>query len=217
LANSADETLIPAPLPMRFQFVSTLGEGGLGTVVKAIDTQLDTLVAIKTIKHELRNSDPRRYEDLRERFRREAIAGARVRSSPYIVTVYDQVVDAEGNAFLILEYVPGGTVKDRMERGPVSVEEALQVTADAATGLQAMHARSLVHRDIKPANIFLTEEGRAKVGDLGIVQMGDAPLQTRADGMNIGHGHPGTPRYMSPEQRTTTDLLPPHPINIVSG
>src|SRR3954466_1960538 len=84
---------VPAPLPARFRLEAVIGEGGLGTVVKAYDTHLRVHVAVKTIRHNLASEDPQQYTALRDRFRKEAIAGAQVRTSPYVVTVYDQVVD----------------------------------------------------------------------------------------------------------------------------
>lgn len=200
----------PIPLPPRYRFEAVLGEGGLGTVVKAYDTHLRTPVAIKTIRHEIASFDQHQYAQLRERFQREAIAGARplVRSSPHIVTVYDLVVDEAGNAFLVLEYVPGGTLHDYLIGGPLPLAIALRLTADAARGLMALHESDLVHRDIKPENLFLAEDGRAMVGDLGIVQMSTTTFRTRLD-YGSPQGHPGTPMYMSPEQALTTNVLMP--------
>ena len=198
----------PVPLPPRYRFEAALGEGGLGTVVRAYDSQLRVSVAIKTIRHALAAADPQRYDYFRARFEREAIAGARVRSSPYIVTVYDQLVGASGDLFLVLEYVPGGTLRDRLVGGPLPPDAALRLIADAARGLLALHEADMVHRDIKPENIFVAADGRAMVGDLGIVQMSTTTFRTRLE-YGSPQGHPGTPLYMSPEQATSTDALTP--------
>jgi serine/threonine protein kinase len=204
----ADNPASPAPLPPRYRFEATLGEGGLGTVVKAYDTQLHVHVAIKAIRHDLARTDPTRYEYSRARFEREAIAGALVRSSPYVVTVYDQIVGPNGDLFLILEYVTGGTLRDRLVGGPLPVAAALRLAADVARGLMALHEADMVHRDIKPENIFIAADGRAQVGDLGIVQMSATTFRTRLE-YGSPQGHPGTPLYMSPEQANTTDALTP--------
>ena len=206
--DDTDGILAPPALPTRYRFEAALGEGGLGTVVKAYDTQLRASVAIKAIRHGLARTDPQRYEYFRARFEREAIAGARVRSSPYIVTVYDQLAGQDGDLFLVLEYVPGGTLRDRLVGGPLPVPAALRLAADIAHGLIALHEADMVHRDVKPENIFIAADGRAQVGDLGIVQMSTTTFRTRFE-YGSAQGHPGTPLYMSPEQANTTDALTP--------
>ena len=128
--------------------------------------------------------------------------------------MHDLVIDAADNAFLILEYVPGGTLYDRLYPGrgkslvPLPVAEALRLTADAARGLRDLHDADLVHRDIKPENLFIAANGWAKVGGLGIVQMSTTTFRTRVD-YGSERGHPGTPMSMSPEQANTTDVLMP--------
>jgi len=114
--------------------------------------------------------------------------------NPNLVAVYDLVADTDGTLYLILEYVPGGTLADRLKQGTVPLEQALRWTADSCRGLQAAHDVGIVHRDVKPANIFLATDGRAQVGDFGITQIDDLSGRTRNT-----VGHPGTPLYMSPE------------------
>ncbi len=123
---------------------------------------------------------------------------------PNVVTVHDLASDADGTQYLVLAFVPGGTLAERIARGPLPVTDVLRITADVARALQAAHDRGLVHRDIKPANIFVTEEGRALVGDWGICQMDDISGRT-----NTATGHPGTPLYMSPEQERMATYLRP--------
>jgi serine/threonine protein kinase len=112
------------------------------------------------------------------------------------VTVFDLTIDTDGTRYLVLEYVAGGTLSERITtNGALSLTDMLRLTADIARGLQEAHKHGIVHRDIKPANIFLAENGHAKVGDFGIAQMDH--LSGRTHGVV---GHPGTPLYMSPEQ-----------------
>jgi hypothetical protein len=187
----------------RYRVEGKLGEGGIGTVVKAFDTRLKSMRAIKTLKRTMA-ADPETFGGLEERFTREAEAGSRMGINPNLVAVYDLVADTAGTLYLILEYVPGGTLADRLRQGPLPLADALRVTADAARGLHAAHAVGIVHRDIKPANIFLAADGRAQVGDFGIAQIDDLSARTRTT-----VGHPGTPLYMSPEQARMTAYLAP--------
>ena len=187
----------------RYRVEGMLGEGGLGTVVKAYDTRLKAMRAIKTLKRTI-TADPETFRGLEERFTREAEAGARMGINPNLVAVYDLVADTDGTLYLILEYVTGGTLADRIKQGPIPLAEALRWTADAARGLQAAHDVGIVHRDIKPANIFLNPDGRAQVGDFGIAQIDDLSARTRST-----VGHPGTPLYMSPEQAHMTAYVQP--------
>ena len=202
---NADETIVPALLFDRYRVEGTLGEGGLGSVVRAFDTRLRRTVAIKTLKRSFVMRDPTRLAALEDRFNREAIAGSRMGSHPNLVAVYDLITDNDGTLYLILEYVTGGTLAHHLRAdGPLPPEEALRLTADIARGLQAAHEHGLVHRDIKPANIFLAGDGRAQVGDFGIAQIDDLSARTETT-----TSHPGTPLYMSPEQSRETGYLRP--------
>ncbi len=183
----------PPLLLNRYRTEGKLGEGGLGTVVKAFDTRLKNMRAIKTLKRTI-TTDPEAFRGLEERFTREAEAGSRMGINPNLVAVYDLVADTDGTLYLILEYVPGGTLAERLKQGTVPLEQELRWTADSCRGLQAAHDVGIVHRDVKPANIFLATDGRAQVGDFGIAQIDDLSGRTRST-----VGHPGTPLYMSPE------------------
>ncbi len=203
MMGSADDA--PTGLLLdRYRVEGTLGEGGLGIVVKAFDTRLKRMVAIKTLKRASYTADPDQFRMLEERFAREAEAGSRVGSHPNIVAVHDLVIDAEKTQYLILEYVAGGTLAERIERGAIPLADALRLAAEIAHGLHAAHETGLVHRDIKPANIFLTASAHAKVGDFGIAQIDNLSGRTRAVS-----GHPGTPLYMSPEQERLAAYLRP--------
>lgn len=195
----------PAALLLdRYRVEGPLGEGGSGVVVEAFDTRLKRRVAIKTLKRANYTADPAHFRLLEERFAREAEAGSRMGSHPNIVGVHDLVIDAERTQHLVLEYLPGGTLAQRIARGALPVTDALRLTAEIARGLHAAHEAGLVHRDVKPANIFLTASAHAKVGDFGIAQIDDLSGRTRTTA-----GHPGTPLYMSPEQERMTAYLRP--------
>ena len=199
-----DGTDSPALLLDRYRVDRFLGEGGLGTVVMAFDTRLKRRVAIKSLRRSLYSADPEQFRRLEERFTREAEAGSRMGSHPNLVTVHDFVSDADNTLYLILEYVSGGTLAGRITQGPLPLADALQITAEAARGLQAAHDAGLVHRDVKPANLFIAGDGRAQVGDFGIAQIDDVSGRTQTT-----IGHPGTPIYMSPEQAGTTAYVSP--------
>ncbi len=189
----------------RYRVEALLGEGGLGTVYKAADTRLPRHVAIKVIKRSM-IGDPDLFRIIDDRFSREADAGTRTGSHPNLVTVHDLVTgdDPERTRYLIQEFVPGGTLADRIATGPLPLQDALRLTSDTARGLLAAHARGIVHRDVKPANIFIADDGRAQVGDFGIAQVESLSGRTSTTA-----GHPGTPLYMSPEQAGTTGYVRP--------
>ncbi len=204
MADDLDTTTVPVLLLDRYRVEGFLGEGGLGMVVKAFDTRLKRMVAIKTLKRASYAADPDQFRALEERFAREAEAGSRMGSHPNIVGVHDLIIDAEQTQYLVLEYLPGGNLAERIARGFLPLADTLRLAIEIARGLQAAHEMGLVHRDIKPANVFLTASAQAKVGDFGIAQIDDISGRTRATS-----GHPGTPLYMSPEQESMTAYLRP--------
>ena len=203
---NADGTTDPPLLLDRYRVEGLLGTGGLGSVMSAFDTRLQRKVAIKTLKRSLGPVDPVHLRAIEDRFSREAIAGSRMGSHPNLVAVYDTVAGPDDTLYLILEFVPGGTLDQRLRAaGTLPLGAALRLTADIARGLLAAHEAGLVHRDIKPANIFLAADGRAQVGDFGIAQIDDVSGRTQATA-----SHPGTPLYMSPEQERSTGYLRPN-------
>jgi len=204
MTGGTDATEIPALLLDRYRVDGLLGEGGLGTVVMAFDTRLKRRVAIKSLRRALYTADPDQFRRLEERFTREAEAGSRMGSHPNLVAVHDFVSDADKTLYLILEYVAGGTLAQRITQGPMPLDDALRITAEAARGLQAAHDAGLVHRDVKPANLFIAADGRVQVGDFGIAQIDDISGRTQTT-----TGHPGTPLYMSPEQAGMTGYVSP--------
>ncbi len=195
--------LSPTLLLDRYRVEGALGEGGLGTVVRAFDTRLKRTVAIKTLRRALA-ADTDTFRALEERFAREAEAGSRVGNHPNIVAVYDLVIGPDRTQYLILEYIAGGTLADRLRSGPMPAATALRLVVDGAKGLGAAHAVGIVHRDVKPGNLFIAADGRVQVGDFGIAQIDDLSGRT-----HTMMGHPGTPLYMAPEQSSGTGYMRP--------
>ncbi len=166
----------------RFQLVREIGRGGFGVVYEAQDRELGRAVAFKAIR------DGRGSPALREeRLLREAEAAARL-SHPNLVTLHDVGRGPEG-PFLVLELLRGRTLADRLDQGPLSLAEAIDVAVQVARGLAHAHAHGVIHRDLKPANVFLCDGGLVKILDFGLAH---AFGQRRVDG--------GTPAYMAPEQ-----------------
>ena len=171
-----------------YRVLEKLGGGGMGVVYKALDTHLDRHVALKFLPPELTRDD-----DARERFVLEAKAASAL-DHPNICTVYDIDSTPDGQLFIAMGFYDGETLKKRIERGPLPIEEALDITVQIAEGLVEAHRAGIIHRDIKPANVMLTKNGLVKIVDFGIAKlMGvTGPTQT---GTTLG-----TVSYMSPEQ-----------------
>jgi len=138
-----------------------LGAGGMGEVYRARDTRLAREVALKRL------SDPALTNDIaRSRVMREARAAAAL-SHPGIATVYD-VLETPQGLIIVMEYVPGDTLAARLQRGPMSLDQTLDVGIQIADALTHAHEHGIVHRDLKPANVHLTPAGRANILDFGI-------------------------------------------------
>jgi eukaryotic-like serine/threonine-protein kinase len=170
-----------------YKIVEKLGEGGMGVVYKAEDLKLGRFVALKFLPPHLLGS-----EEHKARFLQEARAAA-VLDHPNICTVYE-IDEVEGRALLAMAFLDGRTLKEKIAERPLPLAEALDITIQTAQGLQAAHEKGIVHRDIKPANIMITAQGRIKIMDFGLAQLGDRTKLT-APGTKLG-----TPAYMSPEQ-----------------
>jgi serine/threonine-protein kinase len=183
------------------EIVGLLGAGGMGEVYLAHDTKLNRRVAIKVLA-EAYASDPERIA----RFHREAQAVAALNHSG-IATIYD-LAEADGTKFLVLELIEGDTLADRLRRGPLPVEEALQIAKQVLEALEAAHERGVCHRDLKPANIKLTPDGSVKVLDFGLAKFlqtpQSSPHMTHSPTLSLAGTYPGvilgTAGYMSPEQ-----------------
>ena len=166
-----------------------LGEGGMGTVYRALEVNLDRLVAIKVL-----NADVARDASIGERFRAEARAQAHLNHTN-IATLYNFLI-LDGNAMMVMEYVDGESFQQLVDRrGPIPSQEAIPLFKQALLGLGAAHRVGIVHRDIKPSNIMVNKSGIVKVMDFGIAKaMGGSRALTRT-GIQVG-----TVFYMSPEQ-----------------
>jgi len=172
-----------------YRVLDIIGHGGMGIVLKAHDTKLSRVVAVKVLAPELAANPT-----ARKRFMRESQAAAAI-SHDHVVTIH-AVDEAEDVPFLVMEYIDGVSLDDRIKgSGPLELKEILRVGMQAASGLAAAHAQGIVHRDIKPANILL-ENGveRVKITDFGLARAADDIHFTQTGVIA------GTPEYMSPEQ-----------------
>ena len=159
----------------------------MGVVYKAEDTKLERPVALKFLSPLLT-----RDAEVRKRFEREAKAAAAL-SHPNVCTVHE-IDEEDGRAFIAMEFVEGESIDKKIERGPLKLEDALDIAGQIGKGLEAAHKKHIYHRDIKPQNVIVGDEGHAKVMDFGLAQLADRSRLTR-DGATLG-----TVAYMSPEQ-----------------
>jgi len=194
LANSLpagpEARLAPGTTLGPYEVLHAIGAGGMGLVYKARDTRLGRCVAIKMLAHELNASS-----DWRTRFEQEARTIAAL-THPHICTLHD-VGEYAGAPFLVMEYLDGDTLAERLRRGALPVAKSLELAAQIADALSAAHRQGIVHRDLKPANVMLTTSG-AKLLDFGLAKMKDGigrvePLTAKGTIL-------GTVQYMAPEQ-----------------
>lgn len=166
-----------------------IGYGGMGTVLKAWDQRLSRIVAIKILHPHLAASGA-----ARTRFSREAQLVASI-SHPNVVPIHD-VTDSSSHPYLVMGFVPGGSLQDKLDAdGPLSLEETLRIALQVAEGLDAAHSHGLVHRDIKPANLLLEAKwNRVLITDFGLARALDDATITASGYLA------GTPQFMSPEQ-----------------
>jgi serine/threonine-protein kinase len=183
----------------QFKITAALGKGAMGEVYLAEDTHLGRQVAVKVLPEEFK-SNPLRLA----RFEREAKLLASL-NHPNIAALY-QLEEAEGVPFLVMEFIEGDTLEDRMSRAPLSHHEAVALAIQMAEGLESAHESGVIHRDLKPANIKVTPEGKLLLLDFGIakaIEATDQDLASQATTLTA-ETRPGsiigTPAYMSPEQ-----------------
>ena len=176
-------------LPPRYGDVRLIARGGMGEIYRATDLELGREVAVKLLA-ERYAADP----DSRGRFRREALAAARLSGSPNVVTVFD-VGEHSGRPLIVMEYFPGGSLEERIAgRPPCPAGQALTWVEEAAVALDAAHAAGIVHRDVKPANLLLDDAGHVHVADFGIASAAGLASFTQTGTIL------GTAAYLSPEQ-----------------
>ncbi len=180
-----------------------IGRGGMGVVYLARDSKLDRAVAMKALPEHLAGDAERLA-----RFEREAKTLAQL-SHPNVAGIYG-VEEQDGQRFLILEYVEGETLAERLDRGPLEMDEALELCAQIASGVEAAHEAGIIHRDLKPSNIKITPGGSAKVLDFGLARSDDSRSSSSISSQIATVTSPGSPTmpgvilgtapYMSPEQ-----------------
>mgnify|MGYP001690788920 CR=1 FL=1 len=188
--------MVERVLDGRYALEMLVGSGGMADVYRAKDQLLERTIAVKVLHQQYEND-----KEFIERFQREAKAAARI-THPNIVNVYDVGV-AEGRHYIVMEYVPGRTLKERIkEEGPVPAAEALHIARQIAGALAQAHASNLVHCDIKPHNILVMPDGNVKVADFGIARAVTESTMTYNDNIM------GSVHYFSPEQARGTIITP---------
>jgi eukaryotic-like serine/threonine-protein kinase len=175
-------------LPPRYRDVVRIGRGGMGDIYRATDSVLGRDVAVKVLAERYAQD-----ESIRSRFTREALAAARLSGAPATVTIFD-VGEHEGRPFIVMEYLPGGSLEERVRSGAQEPGRAIGWLEQAGAALDAAHATGIVHRDVKPANLLLDADENVHVADFGIASA------TGMDSMTKTGTVLGTAGYLAPEQ-----------------
>src|SRR5580692_10081002 len=183
-----------------YEILSAIGAGGMGEVYKARDTRLDRIVAIKVLPDHLSDRS-----ELRERFEREARTIASL-NHPHICTLHD-IGQQDGTDFLVMEYLEGETLAERLKKGPLPLNQILQYSIEISDALDKAHRKGITHRDLKPGNIMLTKSG-TKLLDFGLAKLKqeaapatpESQLVTMKDAVTAEGTILGTLQYMAPEQ-----------------
>jgi serine/threonine protein kinase len=171
-----------------YRIIEEIGSGGMGVVYKAQDLKLDRLVALKFLPSGLSPDD-----EATRRFMQEAKAASALQHNN-ICTVHDIDESPDGRKFIVMDFYEGETLRNRIARGPLRIEEAAEITRQAAEGLSSAHEHGIVHRDVKPANLMIARDGTVKILDFGVAKLTGRALLT-GTGSTLG-----TAAYMSPEQ-----------------
>src|SRR5712671_4483683 len=190
-----------------YEILAPIGAGGMGEVYRARDTRLNRTVAIKVLPPHLADRS-----ELRERFEREARTIASL-NHPHICTLFD-IGQQDGIDYLVMEYLEGETLAQRLQKGPLPLEQVLQYAIEIADALDKAHRKGVTHRDLKPGNIMLTKSG-TKLLDFGLAKLkqvvapSDVPLSelpTAKDPLTAQGTIIGTLQYMAPEQVEGKDV-----------
>lgn len=149
-----------------YKILEELGRGGMGIVYKAEDTKLKRTVALKFLPVDL-TRDP----EAKKRFVKEAQAASALQHNN-VATIHEIQETPDGQIFICMDAYDGETLKERIQKGPFDIQEAIDIAIQIATGLAKAHQKGIVHRDIKPANILITEDGVVKIVDFGLAKLG---------------------------------------------
>src|SRR6201998_4701317 len=182
-----------------YEILSAIGAGGMGEVYRARDTRLERIVAIKALPPHLADSP-----ELRERFEREPRTIASL-NHPHICTLYD-IGHQDGTDYLVMEYLEGETLAQRLKKGPLPLAQVLQYAIEISDALDKAHRKGITHRDLKPGNIMLTKSG-TKLLDFGLAKLRQdvvqgsplSQLPTANEGITAQGTILGTLQYMAPE------------------
>lgn len=188
IQTPASELTTGTILRAKYRILGEVARGGMGVVYKAQDLKLERTVALKFLAPELT-----RAPEARERFVREAQAASEL-DHPNICTVFEIDETEDGQMYIAMAYYKGESLREKIKRGALRIEEALGIALQLARGLAKAHQQGIVHRDIKPANVLLTEDGLVKIVDFGLARLASGTHVTRT-GTTLG-----TVAYMSPEQ-----------------
>src|SRR5579864_9547594 len=183
-----------------YEILSAIGAGGMGEVYRARDTRLDRIVAIKVLPTHLADRT-----DLRERFEREAKTVASL-NHPHICVLHD-IGHQDGTDYLVMEYLEGETLAERLKKGPLPLNQVLQYAVEISDALDKAHRKGITHRDLKPGNIMLTKSG-TKLLDFGLAKLRGpqvavanlSALPTEGSNLTAQGTILGTLQYMAPEQ-----------------
>ena len=170
-----------------YKILTKLGEGGMGIVYKAEDTKLKRIVALKFLSALALGGEDK------SRFLREAQAAAAL-NHPNICTIY-AIDEAGGQMFIAMEFIEGQSLREKIEAGPLKIEEAIKFATQIAEGLQAAHEKGITHRDVKSANVMITAKDQVKIMDFGLAKLARGGTLLTKEGTTLG-----TAAYMSPEQ-----------------
>jgi serine/threonine-protein kinase len=177
-----------------YEILEKLGEGGMGVVYKALDSNLDRHVAIKILPPHLKSD-----HQAKTRFVHEAKAASALNHAN-IAVVHEIGETPDSQMFIVMAYYEGRTLKDKLAGGALRVDEAIEIASQLASGLGKAHEKDIVHRDIKPANILMGDDGHAKLADFGLAKLAGRTQVTK-QGTTVG-----TVSYMSPEQASGRDV-----------